>query len=276
MQRTQSNPKNTVIPSVDDAFLRTTQRSQRTSNSIPPTTASEVDCQTYFLSTLPTRKNRTTRILSTFPRKSPQWPLLHPSSESQICRQSTNSLEKQGFLRHVRVSNEGNIVPTNSSSSPFSLAIKGDSTKYVQNGMNQSLFETKGTKWKSALSTRKPALRNCISILWITWPVMYFQCTEYESLYRKTRHFTNKPSKILYEQALMDWLIDWCIMRLLSHGCYPRVYFCASTFFPIFILAYISWHVTRHPSPRFACLIFPKKIVVWLDLFDSQFFSIRA
>ena len=104
-------------------------------------------------------------------------------------------------------------ILTNSISFPFSLAIKGDSTKYVQNGMrNQSLFETKGTKWKSALSTRKPALRNCISILWITWLDIYSQCTEYESLYRKTRHFTNKPSKI-FIRASLDGLIDWGWMQ---------------------------------------------------------------
>ena len=134
-------------------------------------------------------------------------------------------------------------------------------------------FETKGTTWKSALSTRKPALRNCISILWITWLVIYSQCTEYELLYRKTRHVTNKPSKILYEQALMDWLIDWCIMRLLSHGCYPRVYdvFARALFFSIFIL-----FLTRHASSITAvCLShFQKKSLCdWICLIRNFFQS---
>ena len=111
------------------------------------------------------KKEQNDENMKHFPKKITAMTFAAPVIGNADLQTEYQSLEKQGFLRHVRVSNEGNIVLTNSSSFPFSLAIKGDSTKYVQNGMNQSLFETKGTKWKSAMSTRKPALRNCISIL---------------------------------------------------------------------------------------------------------------
>lgn len=46
------------------------------------------------------------------------------------------ALEKKGFLRHIRVANEEDVVPTNCISLPFSLAIKGDTSLYRQNGVN--------------------------------------------------------------------------------------------------------------------------------------------
>ena len=45
-------------------------------------------------------------------------------------------LEKKGVLRHIRVSNEGDLVPTTNFIPPFSFGIKGDSSLYTQNGVN--------------------------------------------------------------------------------------------------------------------------------------------
>ena len=50
------------------------------------------------------------------------------------------SLEKKGFLRHVRISNEGDVVPTSNIPFPISLAIKGDSSNFTQNGVNLFLL----------------------------------------------------------------------------------------------------------------------------------------
>ena len=45
-------------------------------------------------------------------------------------------LEKKGNLRHIRVSNENDLVPTNNIIPPFSAAIKGNTKEYTQNGVN--------------------------------------------------------------------------------------------------------------------------------------------
>lgn len=45
-------------------------------------------------------------------------------------------LEKHGFLRHIRIANEGDVVPTNNIYLPYRLAIAGDTSLYVQNGVN--------------------------------------------------------------------------------------------------------------------------------------------
>jgi len=45
-------------------------------------------------------------------------------------------LEKSGVLRHIRISNQGDVVPTNNIPLPMSLAIKGDSSDFTQNGVN--------------------------------------------------------------------------------------------------------------------------------------------
>ena len=45
-------------------------------------------------------------------------------------------LERKGFLRHVRIANEGDVVPTNAIFPPFSIAIKGNTKVYTQNGVN--------------------------------------------------------------------------------------------------------------------------------------------
>mmetsp|Transcript_19643 Transcript_19643/g.29316 ORF Transcript_19643/g.29316 Transcript_19643/m.29316 type:complete len:352 (-) Transcript_19643:298-1353(-) len=45
-------------------------------------------------------------------------------------------LEREGFLRHVRIANEGDVVPTNAIYPPFSIAIKGNTKVYTQNGVN--------------------------------------------------------------------------------------------------------------------------------------------
>mmetsp|Transcript_11697 Transcript_11697/g.19999 ORF Transcript_11697/g.19999 Transcript_11697/m.19999 type:complete len:420 (-) Transcript_11697:180-1439(-) len=53
------------------------------------------------------------------------------------------SLEKKGILRHIRVANEGDAVPTNEIPLPFSLALAGNSHEYTQNGVNLHLFPDK-------------------------------------------------------------------------------------------------------------------------------------
>lgn len=45
-------------------------------------------------------------------------------------------LEKKGVLRHVRVANQGDVVPTNNIPFPLSLALKGSSKVFTQNGVN--------------------------------------------------------------------------------------------------------------------------------------------
>jgi len=53
------------------------------------------------------------------------------------------ALEKMGILRHIRVTNEGDVVPTNEISLPFSLAIAGNTREYTQNGVNLHLLPDK-------------------------------------------------------------------------------------------------------------------------------------
>lgn len=50
------------------------------------------------------------------------------------------ALEKKGVLRHIRVSNEGDIVPTAPIFFPASLALKGNTKEYTQNGVNLFLL----------------------------------------------------------------------------------------------------------------------------------------
>ena len=53
------------------------------------------------------------------------------------------SLEKKGVLRHIRVANQGDVVPTNNIPFPASLALKGSSRVYTQNGVNFFLRPSK-------------------------------------------------------------------------------------------------------------------------------------
>jgi len=53
------------------------------------------------------------------------------------------ALEKMGILRHIRVSNEGDVVPTNEIALPFRLAMAGDTYAYTQNGVNLHLLPDK-------------------------------------------------------------------------------------------------------------------------------------
>jgi predicted MPP superfamily phosphohydrolase len=50
------------------------------------------------------------------------------------------ALEKKGILRHIRVANKGDVVPTNEIFFPASLAIRGNSKLYTQNGVNLFLL----------------------------------------------------------------------------------------------------------------------------------------
>lgn len=52
-------------------------------------------------------------------------------------------LEKKGILRHIRVANKGDIVPTNNIIMPFSFFLKGNTWKYTQNGVNLFLHADK-------------------------------------------------------------------------------------------------------------------------------------
>eukprot|EP00986_Skeletonema_menzelii_P011071 scaffold5593_cov94-Skeletonema_menzelii.AAC.2 len=49
-------------------------------------------------------------------------------------------LEKKGNLRHIRVANEGDAVPTNDIIPPFSFFLKGRTDVYTQNGVNILLY----------------------------------------------------------------------------------------------------------------------------------------
>jgi len=75
-------------------------------------------------------------------------------------------LEKKGVLRHIRVANKGDIVPTNNIIFPLSLFLKGDTTKYIQDGVTLFLLpdaelveEYGGTKSCASQFTTK-ALKN--------------------------------------------------------------------------------------------------------------------
>lgn len=45
-------------------------------------------------------------------------------------------LEKKGLLRHIRIANEGDLVPTMAIMWPFCRLIRGDTDLYTQNGVN--------------------------------------------------------------------------------------------------------------------------------------------
>jgi len=45
-------------------------------------------------------------------------------------------LESEGILRHIRIANQGDVVPTNNIPFPLSLALRGNSKEYTQNGVN--------------------------------------------------------------------------------------------------------------------------------------------
>jgi hypothetical protein len=49
-------------------------------------------------------------------------------------------LEKKGILRHIRVANKGDVVPTNEIFFPASLALNGNTKLYTQNGVNLFLL----------------------------------------------------------------------------------------------------------------------------------------
>mmetsp|Transcript_68034 Transcript_68034/g.76169 ORF Transcript_68034/g.76169 Transcript_68034/m.76169 type:complete len:423 (+) Transcript_68034:52-1320(+) len=46
------------------------------------------------------------------------------------------SLEKEGYLRHARFSNENDIIPTNAISAPYRFFLSGNTHDYIQNGVN--------------------------------------------------------------------------------------------------------------------------------------------
>lgn len=49
-------------------------------------------------------------------------------------------LEKKGNLRHIRVANKGDAIPTNDVIPPFSFFLKGSTRVYTQNGVNLLLY----------------------------------------------------------------------------------------------------------------------------------------
>ena len=52
-------------------------------------------------------------------------------------------LEKKGVLRHIRVANKGDAVPTNDIVPPFSWFLKGSTRVYTQSGVNLLLNSDK-------------------------------------------------------------------------------------------------------------------------------------
>lgn len=53
------------------------------------------------------------------------------------------ALERKGFLRHIRVANDGDVVPTNCIGWPYRMAISGDTSEYLQNGVNLQFYNDK-------------------------------------------------------------------------------------------------------------------------------------
>lgn len=79
------------------------------------------------------------KSVSAFPTQIKAMTFAAPCVGNEDFNKEYQFYEKAGILRHIRISNEGDIVPTNNIFAPFSLALKGDSTLYTQNGVNLQL-----------------------------------------------------------------------------------------------------------------------------------------
>jgi len=86
------------------------------------------------------KKEKEDEAVKHFPKKITAMTFAAPVVGNECFNKEYRSLEKEGFLRHIRVSNEGDLVPTNNIPLPFSLAINGNSRNYAQNGMNLFLM----------------------------------------------------------------------------------------------------------------------------------------
>ena len=76
-----------------------------------------------------------------FPKKVQAITFAAPVVGNDDFNKEYQSLEKEGFLRHIRISNQGDVVPTNNVFIPF--AVKGNSYEYTQNGVNLFLHPDK-------------------------------------------------------------------------------------------------------------------------------------
>eukprot|EP00984_Skeletonema_dohrnii_P028686 scaffold18737_cov117-Skeletonema_dohrnii-CCMP3373.AAC.6 len=101
-------------------------------------------------------------------------------------------LEKKGNLRHVRIANEQDVVPTNNIIAPASLAIKGNSKLYTQNGVNLHLHPDK------EVEVDYRATKDCWSQLSVTKSLNAHMVTEY---YKRVELLANKK---VYQQTVEE------------------------------------------------------------------------
>jgi len=101
-------------------------------------------------------------------------------------------LEKKGNLRHIRIANEQDVVPTNNIIPPVSLAFKGNSKLYTQNGVNLFLHADK------ELTVDYRATKSSASQLKIPKSLDFHMVTEY---YKRVELLANKK---VYQQTVEE------------------------------------------------------------------------
>jgi hypothetical protein len=101
-------------------------------------------------------------------------------------------LEKKGNLRHVRIANEQDVVPTNNIIPPASFAIKGNTKLYTQNGVNLFLHADK------EVTVDYRATKSCRSQLKLSKNLDYHYVPEY---YKRVELLANKK---VYQQTVEE------------------------------------------------------------------------
>ena len=128
-----------IIASVDDAFeknpiITSDYKLYTTGHSLGGGLAN------LFAFHVAHKKEMKDEAVKHFPKKITAMTFAAPVIGNICFNKEYQSLEKKGFLRHVRISNEGDVVPTSNIPFPISLAIKGDSSNFTQNGVNLFLL----------------------------------------------------------------------------------------------------------------------------------------
>ena len=103
------------------------------------------------------------------------------------------ALEKRDFLRHVRISNEGDLVPTNNIIPPFSIIIKGNTKVYTQNGVN--LLLRSDDKLVAEYRNTSRCGHKTNSTFSIVLPTTCCQSMRQDWANRSTRQFSSKLSR---------------------------------------------------------------------------------
>lgn len=78
-----------------------------------------------------------------FPEKITAFTFASPVVGNEDYNKEFQYLEKEGNLRHIRVSNKGDLIPTNNLLPPVSTVFRGNTRLYTQNGVNLFLHPEK-------------------------------------------------------------------------------------------------------------------------------------